>query len=73
MGRLFDHSPDRLEVGGGGARQRQVHDGACPAARQVPDQSDVAVGDDVDGAVDAAEAGEAHGDVLDDTGHAADR
>ncbi len=61
-----------LEVGGGRAGEREVDDGAGPTARQVADQADVAVGDDVGGAVDAAEAGEAHRHVLDDTGHTAD-
>ena len=68
-----DHAAHPVEVGGGRAGQGEVDDGARPAARQVADEADVAVGDDEDGAVDAAEAGEAHGDLLDHPRHAADR
>ena len=61
-----------VEVGGGGTGKGEVDDGAGPTAREVADQADVTVGDDVDGAVDTAEAGQAHRHVLDDTGDAAD-
>ena len=71
--RLRDHAPHRLEVRGAGTRKREVDDGAGPAAREVADRADVAVGDDVESAVDAAEAGEAHRDVLDHPCHAADQ
>ena len=68
-----DHAAHRLQVCRTGTGQGEVDDGAGPAARQVADESDVAIGDHEDGAVDAAETGEAHGDLFDHTGHATDR
>ena len=62
----------RVEVGAPAAREGQVDDGVGPAAREVAEQADVAVGDDVERAVDRPEPGEPHGHVLDDARHAAD-
>ena len=69
--RRADHGAQPFQVGGAGTGQGEVDDGAGPAPREVADEADVAVGDDEDGAVDAAEAGQAHGDLLDHAGHPA--